>query len=174
MPDGRSEARRGIPAIVAACAIWGFAPLLHHPIAEVPALELMAHRTVWTGVMFGALILARGRKRDLVRLLAGPDRGRVLASGLLIGFNRGLFIRAVNADHEVEASLGYDILPLVSAALGLVILGERLGPWQIAGLALIWVAIAFYSVGAWAARGAPTKGRAARATSSAATSGSRR
>lgn len=142
-----AEARRGVLAIVAACMIWGFAPLLYHHIAEVPALELMAHRTVWTGVMFGALILGQGRGREILRMFAGPSRGRVLAAGLLIGVNWALFIWAVNADHGVEASLGYYILPLVSAALGFLVLGERLGPWQVAGLALACLAVALLTWG---------------------------
>ncbi len=167
----QGEARKGIAAIIAACAIWGFAPLLYHRIAEVPALEIMAHRTLWTAVLLGAIAAAQGRLGEAKALVTGPDRGRIVAAALLIGFNWGLFIWAVTAGRAVEASLGYYILPLVSAVLGRVrlataglaaylnptlqlasavwIMGEPVTVWHGVALALIWAAIALYSAAAW-------------------------
>ena len=76
----QGEARKGIAAIIAACAVWGFAPLLYHHIAEVPALEIMAHRTLWTAVLLGAIAAARAaRTYDTVILrVMGASRGQLL------------------------------------------------------------------------------------------------
>jgi chloramphenicol-sensitive protein RarD len=64
-------------------------------------------------------------------------------SGLLIGFNWGLYIWAVNAGHVVESSLGYFINPLLNVLLGVVFLRERLGRMQ-------WVSVAIATLGvAW-------------------------
>jgi chloramphenicol-sensitive protein RarD len=147
-----NPARNGVLAIVGACAIWGFAPLFYHHLREVPALEIMAHRTIWTGVMFALWVTLQGRWPLLVALLRGPDRGRVVAAGLLIGFNWGLFIWAVTSGRALEASLGYYILPLVSAVLGFVLLKERLRPVQVAAIGLATLAVLVLT---WGLRVAP-------------------
>jgi chloramphenicol-sensitive protein RarD len=61
-------------------------------------------------------------------------------SGVLIAFNWGLYIWAVNAGHVVESSLGYFINPLVSVLFGVIFLRERLTRVQ-------WVSVALASVG---------------------------
>lgn len=141
MQTAAERARNGVLAIVAACAIWGFAPLVYRQVREVPALEIMAHRTVWTGVMFALVVTVQRRWGELAGLLRGADRLRVVLAGLLIGFNWGLFIWAVTADRAVEASLGYYILPLVSAVLGFAALKERLAPAQVAAIGLATLAV---------------------------------
>ncbi|OZA16746.1 MAG: hypothetical protein B7Y02_02885, partial [Rhodobacterales bacterium 17-64-5] len=102
----------GILSIIAACAIWGFAPLYYHHLTEVPAVEMMAHRTLWTAICFGLVVTFAGRWGQVRGLVGGPDRWRILAAALLIGFNWFLFIWAVVAGKAVEASLGYYIYPL--------------------------------------------------------------
>ena len=54
--------------------------------------------------------------------LARPRAAWMLAlSGVLIGFNWGLYIWAVNAGHVVESSLGYFINPLLNVVLGVAV-----------------------------------------------------
>ena len=78
--------------------------------------------------------------------LAQPRlRGWLALSGLLIAFNWGLYIWAVNAGHVVESALGYFINPLLNVLIGVVFLRERLRPLQ--GLTvqhgrLPWIALA--------------------------------
>ena len=120
--------RVGVWAIVAACGIWGFAPLYYHAMPEVSALEMMAHRSIWTGVMFAAWLGLRGELGALRALW--PQRGRVFLSAGLIGFNWLLFIWAVAGGRAVEASLGYYIYPLVSVGLGALVFHERLAGGQ--------------------------------------------
>ncbi|NED89859.1 EamA family transporter, partial [Streptomyces sp. SID11233] len=68
-------------------------------------------------------------------LLRDPRRlALVTVAAAVITVNWGVYIWAVNAGHVVEASLGYFINPLVSIALGVLLLGERLRPAQ-------WVAV---------------------------------
>ena len=77
-----TEAGKGIAAIVAACTIWGLATLYYKALADVPPLEMLAHRTVWTFVFFGILLALQGRFGGAVALLRGPLRRRVwLAAG---------------------------------------------------------------------------------------------
>ncbi|NBZ87593.1 EamA family transporter RarD [Stagnihabitans tardus] len=137
--------RVGVWAIVAACAIWGFAPLYYHAMPEVPALEMMAHRTIWTGVMFGAWVWIAGQGAALWALRA--QAGRICLAALLIGFNWLLFIWAVSGGRAVEASLGYYIYPLVSAGLGALLFHERLARRQAWALALAAGAVLVLTLG---------------------------
>jgi chloramphenicol-sensitive protein RarD len=141
--------QKGVLAIVAACSIWGFATLYYHYLAHVPPLEMMAHRTVWTALSFTLLLAAQGRLGEVAALWRGPERGRVIASSALIGFNWFLFIWAVGGGHAVEASLGYYIYPLVSAVIGVMVFGERPLAAQVAavGLAAIAVGVLTWGLG---------------------------
>jgi chloramphenicol-sensitive protein RarD len=78
------------------------------------------------------------------------DRHRRLAlcaSGALIAVNWGIFIWAVGAGRIVETSFGYFLNPLVSVALGMAFLGERLRPPQIAALGLAALGVVVLGVG---------------------------
>jgi chloramphenicol-sensitive protein RarD len=137
-----TEAQKGVAAIILACSIWGFAPLYYHALAEVGSFEMMAHRTIWTAVMFGLVATITRRWSEVRALLTGPDRWRILAAAAFIAFNWYLFIWAITADRAVEASLGYYIYPLVSALLGVVLFGEALRGLQAVAIGLAALAVA--------------------------------
>ncbi|MCW1917970.1 EamA family transporter RarD [Rhodobacter sp. KR11] len=137
--------RVGVWAIVAACAVWGFAPLYYHAMPEVPPFEMMAHRSIWTAVLFGVWLGLRGELGALRALW--PQRGRVLLAAGLIGFNWLLFIWAVAGGRAVEASLGYYIYPLVSAGLGALVFHERLRGGQVWAIGLAAVAVGLLTWG---------------------------
>ena len=136
--------RRGVWIAVAAYVAWGLMPLYWHVLKAVPAMQIMAHRVVWSAVLVVGWLLWR-QGWDWWRTIAA--RPRMLAalalSGAVIAFNWGLYIWAVNAGHVVETSLGYFINPLVTVALGVVVLRERLRRPQ-------WIAVACAAAGvAW-------------------------
>ena len=121
---------------------WGIAPLYFKAVKQVPSLEILAHRVVWSVALLVVIVAAMGRLRDLRPAV----RGRLhmyVATTALVSVNWLLFIWAVNNDHVLEASLGYFINPLVSVVLGVSVLGERLNDRQKAavGLAAIGVLI---------------------------------
>ena len=142
-----TEAAKGVLAIVGACVIWGFATLYYKAMAHVPPLEVLAHRSLWTLVLFGAVLALRGRLGQVWGLIAGPMGGRVALAGAIVAVNWGLFIFAIQAGYAVEASLGYYIFPLVTVVMGVVILGERLSRAQGAAVMLAAVAVAFLTGG---------------------------
>lgn len=143
------EASKGVWAVIAACSIWGVAPLYYKHLAYVPSGEILAHRTVWTLLMFGFVLVLQGRLADIGALLRGPERGRLAIATLFISVNWGMFIVGVQGGHGVEASLGYYIFPLMAVVLGVVLLGERLTPLQgvAVGLAAVAVAVLTYGLG---------------------------
>jgi chloramphenicol-sensitive protein RarD len=104
-------------------------------VSAVPALETLAHRVVWSLLVFFLLLRFRNRVGELVEKARQPRVLRVFAlSAGLIAFNWCLYVYAVFTSQIVEASLGYFINPLLNVALGMVFLGERLRPAQ-------WVAV---------------------------------
>jgi chloramphenicol-sensitive protein RarD len=125
--------RSGLAAGVAAYGIWGLLPL-YWPLLE-PALpvEILAHRVLWSLVLVvGLVALLRGRA-----WLRQVSRRRILLLGVasvLLTANWGLYIWAVNSERVVESSLGYFINPLVTVALAVLVLKERLSRGQ--GIAL--------------------------------------
>ena len=133
--------RTGILSAGLAFLCWGLFPIYFHAISEVPPLQILVHRVLWS-LLFLAIILAVRRQWAwLGELRAHP---RVMASfvlsSLLLSGNWLLYIWAVNNNHVIDASLGYFINPLVNVMLGFLVLKERLRPAQ-------WAAIALAAVG---------------------------
>lgn len=131
-----SDTTKGILAIVLACCIWGFATIYYKTLSQVPPLEVLSHRTLWTLVFFGILLRLQSRFAEVPRLLRGPSGGRVALAALIVAVNWGLFIWAIQSGYAVQASLGYYIFPLVSVVMGVVLLGEKLTRGQGAAVCL--------------------------------------
>lgn len=137
--------RKGLAIAIGAFVIWGLMPLYWHLLKIVPALQIVAHRVLWSAVLV-ALWLAWSQGRGW---FAAILRNRRLAAmltlaGLCIGINWSLFIWAVNAGHVVETSLGYFINPLLSVLIGVLFLRERLNALQwisvgIAACGVLWL-----------------------------------
>ena len=145
------EVGKGVWAMVAACAIWGLSPLFYALLYHVPPVEVLAHRTVWSLVTFGAVLAVQRRLRDLPRALDTPRKaGLVAAAAAMISVNWLLFIFAVGAGRTVEASLGYYIYPLVAVAIGALVLGEAMRPlqWMAVALAALAVVVLTWGLGA--------------------------
>lgn len=141
------EQRKGVWLAVAAFIVWGLAPLFWNLLSSVPALELLAHRIVWSIPLLLAIIAARRRLGVLRDSFRSPSTAATaLVSGVLLSINWGVFVWAVTADHIVDASLGYFINPLVSVALGVMVLGEHLRPAQRLAVAIAAVGVAGMTV----------------------------
>ena len=137
----------GILYAASAYTLWGLFPLFFKHLAQVNALEVVMHRTVWS-LAFVLLVLA-GLKRWawLGAVLRTP---RVVAtfalSAALLASNWLVYVWAVNNDHVLDASLGYFILPLVNVGLGYVFLHERPRAWQwlafgVACAGVLWLTV---------------------------------
>ena len=145
--NAATERRAGIWIAAASFMLWGLMPLYWHLLKAVPSLQIVAHRVVWSAILVCAW-LAWKQRGWLRQALSRPRAAWMLAaSGLLIGFNWGLYIWAVNAGHVVESSLGYFINPLLNVVLG-VLLGERLNRMQwtsvaIAAAGVLWLTFSY-------------------------------
>lgn len=142
--DDRREATSGVLFGVSAFLIWGLSPVYWKLLGAVPAFEVILHRIVWSFLFLLPLLLFQGRWNELTRALRTPRILLILmGTGLLVALNWFLYIWAVNHDRVLQASLGYYINPLVNVLLGMVFLGERLRPPQVAAVVLAAVGVAF-------------------------------
>lgn len=133
----------GILSAALAFLCWGLFPLYFHAIGEVPPMQILAHRMLWS-LLFLLIVLAVRRQWAWLDLVRKPRVfGSFVASAVLLSVNWLIYIWAVNNGHVIEASLGYFINPLVNISLGYLLLKERLRRAQ-------WMAIAVAALGvAW-------------------------
>jgi chloramphenicol-sensitive protein RarD len=129
------ESRRGLLFGVAAYALWGLFPLYWPLLEPAGAVEILAHRVVWSMLTMAVIVVA-GRQLPAVRAIFADRRalGLLTVAAVVIAVNWGTYIWGVNNGRVVETSLGYFINPLVTVLMGVVVLKERLRRWQ-------WVAI---------------------------------
>ncbi|HSV57150.1 MAG TPA: EamA family transporter RarD [Magnetospirillaceae bacterium] len=144
-----SSETQGLVFGLSAFFMWGFFPVYWKSLDAVPAFQILAHRILWAFVFTLALVLALRRGDRLAELLRSRRRfAAAAAAGVLVAVNWGIYIWAVNADQIVESSLGYFLNPLVSAALGALILREHLdrgmvAAYAIAGLGIVVQAVSY-------------------------------
>lgn len=139
-----SEFRQGIIYALLAYGLWGLAPLYFKLIDQVPVAEILMHRVLWSFVLLLGLVLLARQWPQVVDVLKRPKRlALTVVTSVLIGLNWSVFIWAISNDRLLEASLGYFINPLLSVALGMFFLKERLSNMQLfaVGLAATGVVI---------------------------------
>jgi chloramphenicol-sensitive protein RarD len=138
--------RTGMLYAFLAYAIWGLFPLYFKQLKGVDAFEVIAHRTLWSLLVLLIVLAVLHRWAWVREVFAKPAVLRASAiSALLLSGNWLVYVWAVQNGHVVESSLGYFINPLVSVALGFVVLHERPRPlqWAAVGLAaagVLWLA----------------------------------
>ncbi len=142
------EQKLGGAFAASAYTLWGIAPLYFKQINFIAATEILVHRIVWSCLLLLLVLLLLQQGAQLLRVLRQPKLMLwLLFTAVILGFNWGLFIWAINSNNMLQASLGYYINPLLNVMLGMLFLGERLRrlQWLALGLAaggvLIQVAI---------------------------------
>jgi chloramphenicol-sensitive protein RarD len=143
------DPNRGYLAAAAAFVIWGFFPLYFHVLQPVPALQVIAHRIVWSCVFVLGYMAFRGELESVRAALT--NRGvavRLAATATLISLNWLVYVWGVVHGHVVETSLGYFIGPLVNVLLGVMLLSERLTVTQWSAVALATLGVGYLSLAA--------------------------
>jgi chloramphenicol-sensitive protein RarD len=146
--SSKGEGRIGLLNGFAAYGMWGIVPLYWPLLKPAAAAEILAHRMVWSLLFVAAALAVVRRWAWAGELLRSPRRLAlvVIAAGF-ITVNWGVYIWAVNSGHVVEASLGYFINPLVTIAMGVLLLKERLRPVQWAAVGIGFAAVLVLTIG---------------------------
>jgi chloramphenicol-sensitive protein RarD len=140
---------KGVLSGIAAYLIWGFFPIYLKALLVVPAIQIMLHRVVWAFVFVTLVVILRKRWPGIRNSLRSP---RVILTytmtAILLSVNWLIYIYGINSGQVVETSLGYFINPLLSVALGVIILHEHLRPMQwlpvgLAGLGVLYLTLQY-------------------------------
>lgn len=141
------DSPRGLAFAFAAYFTWGLMPVYMKAIGYIPAAEIVAHRIVWSLPIAAATLIALGRTQDVRRALHTPKTlGMAVVTAALITVNWSVYVWAIAVGRAVEAALGYYINPLISVAMGALLLGERLSRLQVAAMVLATAAVALLTV----------------------------
>lgn len=135
--------KKGIWYAFGAYALWGLFPIYWKWLKQVPAIQLIGHRIVWSFILLLFVIFVTNKWTRFRALL----NRRVLAihifSSALLSVNWLVYVWGVNAGFVVETSLGYFINPLLSVMLGVIFLRERLRTWQWLPIGIAFVGVVY-------------------------------
>ncbi len=137
---------QGIVYAVASYIIWGLFPLFWKMITGVPAVNVLAHRIVWSFVLLLAWVLFTNRQTFISYAKRPGLLLRLGLAGFTISANWGIYIYAVAENHIVEAGLGYYINPLVNVFLGYLFLKERLATMQKIAVGLALIGVLYFTI----------------------------
>ena len=137
-----NKEQKGIAFALSTFFMWGVFPIYFKLLADVGAVQVLAHRILWSAIILFALLYFSSKLRQVFRLLSIKKVAlNLLASGVLISINWGVFIWAVERGQILETSLGYFINPLFSILLGAIFLKERLSKASKISLFIVVIAI---------------------------------
>lgn len=130
-----SNYKIGVLSGLGAYFLWGILPIYWKLLHEVPALEILAGRCMWSAVFVAFLIIVMGKttifKEETRSIFSSWRSGlTMLTAAVTVSANWGIFIWAVEDGRILETSMGYYINPLVSVLFGMLFLGERLDKLQ--------------------------------------------
>jgi len=143
-PSQTPHPRTGFLLGLAAYALWGVLPIYFKALAAVPAVDIVAHRILWSLPYLALLILlSRGWPKVRAALAQPRTIGILLLTAMLIGGNWLLYVYAVTSDHILAASFGYYLNPLANVLLGRFVLHERLNrlQWTAVGVAAAGISV---------------------------------
>ncbi|WP_262387155.1 EamA family transporter RarD [Streptomyces sp. TRM49041] len=142
------DQKAGLLYGIGAYGMWGLVPLYWPLLQPAGAVEILAHRMAWSLVAVAVALLVVRRWAWIPDLVRQPRKlGLIAVAAAVITVNWGVYIWSVNAGHVVEASLGYFINPLVTIAMGVVLLKERLRRAQWAAVGIAFAAVLVLAVG---------------------------
>ena len=129
--------RGGVIAALAAFILWGLVPIYYKGLQDVGALEVLAHRVIWSVPILVLFLFIRNGRAFWQKLrLPRASIGWLVLSGLTVSINWLVFVWAVAHDHVLDTSLGYFGTPLINVLFGYLFFKERLPALQIIAVAV--------------------------------------
>ena len=140
----QTSSKSGILYALTAFTLWAIAPIYFKEMSFIPAQEILAHRIIWSCLIVLVLIILLRYTSALKTVLRSPKTlSAMLISTVLIGFNWGIFIWAIQNNKILSASLGYYINPLISILLGVIFFKDKLDRVRKAAVVLCFCAVSF-------------------------------
>ena len=143
------RARAGLLYGLAAYGLWGVMPIYFKWLQAVPAIDIVAHRIVWSLLVLAGLVTISNSWGQVAAAVRNrKSRALLLLTAILIGTNWLLYVYAINSGNILAGSLGYYLNPLANILLGRFILKERLSKLQWAAVGIAAAGIAVLAAGA--------------------------
>jgi chloramphenicol-sensitive protein RarD len=122
--------------------VWGVLPAYWNLLSGVNPLLILCCRIIFALLSMICLLTVSGRMHVFISTLRDKATMRFLApASVMIAFNWGLFIWAVNSGHILDSSLGYYMNPLIAFLLGVIIFREKYTKLQLAAVALAFTGV---------------------------------
>ncbi len=139
---------RGIILILLGYIGWGLFPLYWSLLKHVPALEVLAHRMLWSvPVLILFVLFIKVWRTDFVSAIKSKtELSWLFLTAILITINWGVYVLAVNTDRVVEASMGYFLTPLLHIVGGLVLFKEKIGLFRKLAIAFATAGVFYYII----------------------------
>ncbi|MDR1201763.1 MAG: EamA family transporter RarD [Tannerellaceae bacterium] len=137
---------QGLVYALACYVAWGLFPVFWKAITGVPAVNVLAHRIVWSFVFLFGWVFFMNRQTFVSYVKQPRLLFRLGLAGFVISANWGMYIYAVTSNHIVEAGLGYYINPLVNVFFGYIFLKERLAPMQKMAVVLALIGVMYFTI----------------------------
>ena len=148
---GRAATATGFALGLSAYALWGVLPIYFKALKAVAAVDIVAHRVIWSLPFLALLLLPRAVWRAVRAAVRRPRTlAMLVVTALLIGGNWLLYTYAVTSGHILAASFGYYLNPLANVLLGRFVLKERLSRLQWTAVAIAAAGISVLAAGALA------------------------
>jgi chloramphenicol-sensitive protein RarD len=142
------RARRGLLFGLGAYGLWGVLPVYFKALGTVPALDIVAHRILWSVPFLALLLTWTAGWREVRQALSGGTLALLMLTAVLIAVNWLLYVYAVVSGHILAGSLGYYLNPLMNVLLGRIVLKERLSGLQWAAVAIAAAGVSALAFGA--------------------------
>jgi chloramphenicol-sensitive protein RarD len=146
-PSQMSDNRAGLLSGLTAYMIWGLFPIYFVATKHVPALEILAHRILWS-VPFGFLILLfRKQIAETLKAIVKPRTfGLLTIAAIALAANWGVYIWAIQLEQIFQGSLGYYINPLLYVLVGVVFFKEKLSKLQAVAILFAFLGVMILTI----------------------------
>jgi chloramphenicol-sensitive protein RarD len=145
--DPRGQLSSGIRSAVLAYSMWGGFTAYWKLLADFAPFDLVGWRIASATLVLVVLLVARGTWGNVGGALADPrTRRRLALASALLAVNWSTYVFAVVSDRVLETALGYFLAPLITMAIGVLVLGERLTPMKRAAAVLAIASILITSI----------------------------
>ena len=142
-----TEHLKGAIAMITACTIWGLSAIYYKQLSEIPPIEVLCHRTLWSVVVFTLFLRLQNRLEELKIVFRNRKLVQTLFwAAAMISTNWFFFIWSVHNDRATEASFGYYIFPLVAVVFGLFFFNERLSLMKWISVVLATIAVLILAI----------------------------
>lgn len=143
----RGESAQGVIYGFTAYIIWGIVPIYWPLLQPAGAVEILAHRVIWSLFVLLAFLAVKKRIKNALQIFKDPSKLALLTvASIFIAVNWGIFIWASVSGRILDSSLGYYINPLFSIGLGVLLLKEKLRNLQWLAIGIATVAIFYLSL----------------------------